>query len=105
MRAQRKVKEARTRVEPEEQVIRDIFHSLNQPLTTLHCCIELCISDVNLAAKHRNDLRIALRQIDAICDLTAQLERVVNRARGADGKRFSNREPAVPLAWLSRCCG
>ena len=89
-----------------EQLIADIFHDLNQPLTALHCCIELCINDTHLASKHRRDLKIALQQIDTIFDLTARLEHVVNSGICASHESSDHRgEPAVPLAWLSRCCG
>ena len=89
-----------------EHLIHDIFHDLNQPLTALHCCIELCINDANLAQKRRRDLRLALREINTVCDLTEKLERAVealNRARAKSSR--SRREPAVPLALLSRSCG
>jgi len=88
-----------------KQIIADIFHDLNQPLTTLHCCLELCINDPGLAAKHRRDLEIALRQVDAIFDLTARLEHIVNGGTRAGSKSRDRGEPAVPLARLSRCCG
>jgi len=88
-----------------EQLITEIFHQLTQPLTSLHCCLELCLNKMPHSSKSRADLQIALQQAEKIAELTAQLRELVG-PDNTESERASgfSREPAPPLAWPSRCC-
>jgi len=90
-----------------EQLVAELFHELTQPLTTLHCCLDLLLKKVPRSSKSRGDLQIALQQAENIAKLISQLREVLE---GANGQYHANgqkdfQEPAPPLAWPSRCCG
>ena len=91
-----------------EQLVAELFHELNQPLTTLHCALELSLKKVR-SSKSRRDLEMALQQAKNIAKLISQLHEVLDGAN-ATGQHQGNgqkdfQEPPLPLAWPSRCCG
>ena len=81
-----------------EELIGELFHELSQPLTTLTCCLEVCLQKSRRS--RRRDLRIALAQAQTITRLTAQLRQLLDT-----GRPCHSQEPAQPLACASRCCG
>lgn len=90
---------------PREQLIAEIFHELTQPLTTLHCCLELVLQKIPRSAKFRTDLQVALQQADKVAKLVAQVRELVE-ADKVEIQPFPQpaQEPAPPLVWPSRCC-
>lgn len=92
-----------------EELIADLFHELTQPLTTLHCCLELSLRKMPRSSESRRDLQIALQQAESIAELISQLREVLDGANATaqhhDNGRKDFQEPALPLAWPSRCCG
>jgi signal transduction histidine kinase len=88
--------------------LAELFHELAQPLTTLHCCLELSLKKVR-SSKSRRDLQIALQQAENIAKLISQLREVLEGANATgqhhDKGRKDFKEPAPPLTWPSRCCG
>lgn len=86
--------------------LAELFHELTQPLTTLHCCLELSLKKVPRSSKSRKDLQIALQQVEQIAKLIAQIREHVETGNGNNQcVQEALREPALPLAWPSRCCG
>jgi len=87
------------------QSIADISHELTQPLTTLHCCLELVLRKMPRSSKCRADLQIALGEAEKLTELVGQLRELASADH--DEKQCASepsREPAPPLAWPSRCC-
>jgi K+-sensing histidine kinase KdpD len=61
------------------QLLPDLFHALNQPLTTLQCCLELCLPPANRLDKRvRRHLRLALRQVESVVRVTGNIRELVN---------------------------
>jgi hypothetical protein len=58
-----------------EELIAELFHQLSQPLTTLTCCLEVCLQKSR--GNRKRDLRIALEQAQTITGLTAQLRQLL----------------------------
>jgi len=97
-----------TLVHERERVIAELFHELTQPLTTLHCCLELSLKKVPRSAKSRRDLQIALQQAENIAKLIGELRELLEAGNGINSSHNSVEdfpEPAPSLAWASRCCG
>jgi signal transduction histidine kinase len=87
-----------------EQSIAELFHELTQPLTTLHCCLDLALRKTSRAPKSRRDLQIALQQVVHVEKLIAQLRALADTENHTQPAQESLPEPAPPLAWPSRCC-
>jgi signal transduction histidine kinase len=85
-----------------EHSAAELFHELTQPLTTLHCCLELSLKKTPRSAKSRRDLQIALQQTENVVKLIAQLRALVDTENTPAPESFP--EPAPSLAWPSRCC-
>lgn len=66
------------------QLLAELFHRLNQPLTTLSCCLELSLKQTRASAKFRRDMRIALQEADKITRLTAYLRELVGSGHARD---------------------
>ena len=49
-----------SKVEPQVDVLSDIFHELSQPLTTLECGLELALRNDTTVAQLRKRLRVLL---------------------------------------------
>jgi signal transduction histidine kinase len=102
-------KNKHTLVADNHQTVAELFHELIQPLTTLHCCLELSLKKMPRSTKTRRDLRIALQQTEKIANLIAELRELVDRANTPDPRHNSSAEdfaePAPPLAYASRYCG
>lgn len=96
-------KDEQTLARTREQLMAETFHDLTQPLTTLHCCLELCLTKIRSSSQIRTDLQIALQQAQSIAALVAQLRELADPvANHCSSELFQ--EPAPPLAWPSRCC-
>jgi signal transduction histidine kinase len=87
-----------------EQSIAELFHELAQPLTILHCCLELVLKEKPRSSKSAKDLRIALQQTENIAKLIGQLRALVDAENSNRPAPEPLSEPAPPLAWPSRCC-
>lgn len=87
-----------------EQSIPELFHELAQPLTILHCCLELSLKETPRSSESGRDLQIALQQTENIAKLIAQLRALVDAENSNQPAPESLPEPAPPLAWPSRCC-
>jgi signal transduction histidine kinase len=102
-------KNEHTQAANNHQTVSELFHELTQPLTTLHCCLELSLKKMPRSAKTRRELRIALQQTEKIANLIAELRELVDPANTRDPRHNSSAEdfaePAPPLAYASRCCG
>jgi K+-sensing histidine kinase KdpD len=66
------------------QLLVELFHRLNQPLTTLTCCLELSLKQTRASAKCRRDMRIALQQAHNITRLMASLRELVGSGHTSD---------------------
>jgi signal transduction histidine kinase len=66
------------------QLVAELFHQLNQPLTTLNCCLELSLKKTRPSAQCRQDMRIALQQVDKITRLMAYLRELVVSENAGD---------------------
>lgn len=87
-----------------EQASAELFHELTQPLTTLHCCLELSLKKTPGSSKSRRDLQIALQQLQHVEKLFAQLRALLDSGNHNPPAPESLPEPAPPLAWPSRGC-
>lgn len=54
-------------------LIADLFHALHQPLTSLHCALELMIGNPSAGATSRDGLKQVLAQADQITEYAADL--------------------------------
>ena len=60
-------------------LLPDLFHALSQPLTSLHCCLELCLRPANRLDKRiRQNLRVALQQAESIILLVSSIQVLVD---------------------------
>jgi signal transduction histidine kinase len=104
MTANDPVKKNSTNAREREQSIAELFHELTQPLTTLHCCLDLSLEKTPRSSKSQRDLQIALQQVEDIEKLFAQIRALLDTENHSQPAPESLPEPAPPLAWPSRCC-
>jgi K+-sensing histidine kinase KdpD len=63
----------------DRKLLSDLFHALNQPLTSLHCCLELCVQPSNQLGRHlRRNLELALRQAQSVVLITKGIRELVS---------------------------
>ena len=77
-----------------EELITELFHELSQPLTTLTCCLEVCLQKPR--GGRRRDLRIALQQAQTITRLTAQLRELVDTGKPCRFRNLSRHSLVLP---------
>ena len=68
------------------RALADLFHALNQPLTTLSCCLAVSLQKPLAVKQYQENLRVALRQAESINRLTSALRELVD-AGDAGGNR------------------
>jgi K+-sensing histidine kinase KdpD len=75
------------------QVLGELFHALNQPLTILRCSLALLLKDSTTARVHRRrELQVALRQAESVAWLTSCIRDLVDAGNpgtsrpGVDGQ-------------------
>lgn len=54
-------------------LVSKLFHELNQPLTSLHCALELGMMKHPVASSERTSLELALKEVQQITNETAML--------------------------------
>lgn len=59
-------------------VMADLFHALNQPLTTLGCCLSVSLQKPLLAKQYQENLKVAWRQTESISLITAAVRELVD---------------------------
>jgi len=68
-----------SQLQPEmREQISELFHELNQPLTTLGCFLELCAK--NATSKSSGDFRVAFEQVQAIVKRTTKMRELLGLA-------------------------
>jgi signal transduction histidine kinase len=63
--------------DPRRELLSDLFHALNQPLTTLLCSLELALGQLFTAEQYQQSLRSALDQAQNVAWLTAGIRELV----------------------------
>lgn len=96
----------------DRELLADLFHALNQPLTSLRCCLELILQSPpgRLENRARRNLRLALHQAESIAWLTGRIRDVVEAGNptgsqeGADLKDclFETAADLLPMAEAAR---
>jgi hypothetical protein len=76
----RKASERVQTAEKKAQTLRDLFHELSQPITTLCCCLEISLKQAR-GTRLRHDLGIALEQAQAVMKLTRAIRERVEQDR------------------------
>lgn len=65
-----------SQLQPEiREQISELFHEVNQPLTSLACFLELCTK--NAASKTSEDFRVAFEQVQAIVKCTTRMHELL----------------------------
>jgi hypothetical protein len=73
----------------EDSLIADLFHALNQPLSSLHCALELMIGSPSSAETYRDTLIQALAQADQIAEYTAEIRELWEASSAEDVSAIS----------------
>jgi len=77
-----------------EQLIAQLFHDLTQPLTSLHCCLELAFQKMPRSSKFRADLQVALQEAEKLTELVGELRELViadiAKRGSTHGRQFRN---------------
>ena len=68
------------------ELISDLFHALNQPLTTLRCSLELALQQPRTAKQYRDGLSVALKHAEQIAWLATGIRELLE-ADDADDDR------------------
>ncbi len=68
------------------ELITDLFHALNQPLTTLRCSLELALQQPRTAKQYRDGLSVALKHAEQIAWLATGIRELLE-ADDADDDR------------------
>src|SRR6266705_830270 len=69
------------------ELIFDLFHALNQPLTTLRCSLELTLHQPRTAKQYRDSLAGALRHTEQITWLTTDLRELLEADDASDDRK------------------
>ena len=94
----------------QEDRLANLFHALSQPLTILRCCLDLSLQKPRSAKRYRQDLRVALQQLESATRLVVRIRELVDagpsRGHGPNSIRppLRAREPALPLTGTSHRC-
>jgi two-component system heavy metal sensor histidine kinase CusS len=70
-----------------QQLLADLFHALNQPLTTLGCSLELALHQPRTAEQYRDSLQAALQQAEHITRLAGGIRELLEAADPGDDRR------------------
>lgn len=73
----------------EEPLIAELFHALNQPLTSLHCALELMIGNPFLEENAREALIQALAQADQIVERAGDLQELWEASHARDASEVA----------------
>lgn len=65
---------------PPQELLSDLFHALNQPLTTLQCSLELALARQHTAQEYRESLQNALDQAQNVTWLSSGIRQLVGAA-------------------------
>ncbi len=68
------------------ELISDLFHALNQPLTTLRCSLELALQQPRTAKQYRDGLSVALKHAEQIAWLATGIRELLE-ADDADDRQ------------------
>jgi hypothetical protein len=72
------------------QLLADLFHALTQPLTTLRCCLSLCLRKQAKEQQNRRDLELALQAAESVSGLIAGIRDLVEDASPSSAKAASS---------------
>jgi signal transduction histidine kinase len=70
-----------------QELISDLFHALNQPLTTLRCSLELALQQPRTARQYRDGLSAALAQAERIARLASGLRDLLEADDAGDDRQ------------------
>ena len=85
-------------IEERRKMISDAFHSLNQPLTGLHCGLEIALQKPRTDEEYRNRIGTGLENAGAILQLIRAVRLLVDAAD--PGERFGTVDLALVLGQL-----
>ena len=85
-------------IEERRQMISNAFHSLNQPLTGLHCGLEIALQKPRSEGEYRERIGTGLENAGVILQLIRAIRQLVDAAD--PGERFGTVDLALVLAQL-----
>jgi hypothetical protein len=59
------------------ELVSELFHALNQPLTTLQCSLELAMMKPTSIVSGRGQLEAALQEVEQITAMTGKLRETI----------------------------
>ena len=69
------------------ELISDLFHALNQPLTTLRCSLELALHQPRSAKQYRDSLAVALKHAEQIAWLAIGIRELLEADDAGDDRQ------------------
>jgi signal transduction histidine kinase len=76
--------EARNAASERQRLIADVFHALSQPLTALHCSLELALYDRRPEGASRENLEAALGHAEKIAHLATGIRELLGAEDGGE---------------------
>lgn len=76
-------------------LLADLFHALNQPLTTMRCSLELALHQPRSLEQYREEVRGALERAEQVIRLVAGIRQLVEAEDPGDDRRVPILESAL----------
>ena len=70
-----------------QQLLSDLFHALNQPLTTLRCSLELALLQPRTVEQYRDNTQVALEQAERISRIAVGIRELLAADDPGDHRR------------------
>lgn len=77
------------------QLVSDLFHQLSQPLTTLHCSLELALLQTPTAEQYGEIVSQALRQAEKVSSLATAIRELFDASLAGEGGEVQELRRAV----------
>jgi C4-dicarboxylate-specific signal transduction histidine kinase len=69
------------------QLISDLFHALNQPITALQCALELSLRQSRTVAQYRDTLQAGLQQVERIATWATRIRELLQADDAGDDRQ------------------
>jgi two-component system heavy metal sensor histidine kinase CusS len=69
------------------QLISDLFHALNQPITALQCALELSLRQSRSVAQYRDTLQTGLQQVERIASWATRIRELLQAHDAGDERQ------------------
>jgi signal transduction histidine kinase len=78
-----------------QELLADLFHALNQPITALHCSLELGLHAPRSVEQYRDCLQKALRQVEEVGQWTAGINDLIQACEQGENIQELSLKPYI----------